>query len=320
MALAISRSIQIVPLRITLFCYNWTIEIDFVIYAFWISNLKTFKLISKITTFSQCKTNLWKHRSQDFFEILSNSLSSHLSPSTPTPRKSVKYNLSSYHRFSWMKLSRWMRRVSVKRLIFGNEGARFGQDGAEGDPLDEHRGYFQAPQRGREMRFQLVIRQPVVNVFIHVSMWNMIARVGWQLHRGKKKKEEEFASSVRMSQNEARASNEIGSEKGLCEVLFHRGKIHEDGAVFSTKTDYLLLRLACIDSAYGEERFDQLVSVARCTVWIMSRPMVGSVFSLFVFWNLLYRHFLFWYYNWWNRIRRLEILWIFCWCLFCLNI
>lgn len=126
--------------------------------------------ISKITTFSQCKTNLRKHRSQDFFETLSNSLSSHLSPSIPTPRKSVKYNLSSYHRFSWMKLSRWMRRVSVKRLIFGNEGARFGQDGAEGDPLDEHRGYFQAPQRGREMRFQLVIRQPVVNVFIHVSM------------------------------------------------------------------------------------------------------------------------------------------------------
>lgn len=46
----------------------------------------------------------------------------------------------------WVKLSRGMRRVSVKRLIFGNEGARFGQDGAEGDPLDEHRGYFQAPK------------------------------------------------------------------------------------------------------------------------------------------------------------------------------
>lgn len=70
-----------------------------------------------------------------------------------------------------MKLSRGMRRVSVKRLIFGNEGARFGQDGAEGDPLDdEHRGYFQAPKEEERMRFQLVIRQPVVNVFIHVSM------------------------------------------------------------------------------------------------------------------------------------------------------
>lgn len=41
--------------------------------------------------------------------------------------------------------------------------------------------------------------------------------------------------------------------------------------MFSTKTDYLLLRLACIDSAYGEERFDQLVSVARSMVWIMAR-------------------------------------------------
>lgn len=51
--------------------------------------------------------------------------------------------------------------------------------------------------------------------------------------------------------------------------------------MFSTKTDYLLLRLACIDSAYGEERFDQLVSVARSMVWIMARLCFLPFFEIY---------------------------------------
>lgn len=73
----------------------------------------------------------------------------------------------------------------------------------------------------------------------------------------RKKKKKEFASSRGFERDRIRK----GALRG---TVFHRGKIHEDGPVFSTKTDYLLLPLACIDSAYGEERFDQLVSVARC--------------------------------------------------------
>lgn len=80
------------------------------------------------------KFNISQKKEFDFFKTL-----------PMTKEKSEKYNLSSYHRFS-LGETFGMRRVSVKRLIFGNEGARFGQDGAEGDPLDEHRGYFQAPK------------------------------------------------------------------------------------------------------------------------------------------------------------------------------
>lgn len=142
----------------------------------------------------------------------------------------------------WVKLSRAMRRVSVKRLIFGNEGARFGQDGAEGDPLDEHRGYFQAP-KGEGDAFPARnsptgCKRVYTRVYVKHDCTCWLAVASW------KKKEEEFASSVRMSQNEARASNEIGSEKGLCEVVFHRGKIRGRVGVFNK--DRLFIATACM--------------------------------------------------------------------------
>lgn len=121
-----------------------------------------------------------------------------------------------------MKLSRGMRRVSVKRLIFGNEGARFGQDGAEGDPLDdEHRGYFQAPKEGGEEDAFPARNSPTgckrvyTRVYVKHDCTCWLAVASW-----KKKKKKKSVRIERQNESErgsnVRRTNEIGSEKGLC--------------------------------------------------------------------------------------------------------